>query len=166
MAWVTIAAAAVSAASALVGNMQKNSEATRQIEQFAIDMVAIDTNAAMQQEGLSAQASSLQQNVQQQSLQIEMSEAATQAEMEVAAAASGTAGQSVDIGLTSASSSAGRAQGTLQQQEKNMTNFIEQSSRDIEFAADAARSDLEVGDTKGQLLEIFGAGLQGFLAGR
>jgi len=164
--WVAMAAAAVSAAGAIVGNMQKNSEAQRQMEQYVIDMVAIDTNAGMAQEALISDVATITQTSQQRQLQVEMNEAADLANAKVSAAASGTSGQSVELTEIEIESSAGRAAGTIETQTSNFLAGIDQASRDIELSADAQRSNLEPLDTRGQLLQVFGAGLQGFLGGR
>ena len=164
--WVMMAAAAVSAAGAVVGNMQKNSEAQRHMEQYAINMAAIDTNAAMQQEALSSEAAKIQQTTQQRHIQVEQNQAANEANAQVAAAASGTAGQSVELTTIEIAASSGRAAGTIETQSGNLLEGINQASRDIELSADAQRHDIEPLDTRGQLLSVFSAGLQGFLGAR
>ena len=157
---------AISAAGAIVGNMQKNSEANRQMEQHVINMAAIDINAAMQQEALSSEAARIQQTTQQRHLQVEQNRAADEANAAVSAAASGTGGQSVELTATEIEASAGRAAGNIETQAGNLLGGIEQTSRDINISAEAQKSNLEPLDTRGQLLNVFGAGLQGFLASR
>ena len=127
---------------------------------------AIDINAAMQQEALSSEAARIQQTTQQRHLKVEQNRAADEANAQVAAAASGTGGQSVELTATEIESSAGRAAGNIETQAGNLLGGIEQASRDINISAEAQKSNLEPLDTRGQLLNVFGAGLQGFLASR
>ena len=161
-----IAAGAIKAAGALVGNMQKNSEAERQMEQYAIDMAAIDTNVAMQQEALNTQAYAIQQTTQNREMQVEQNLAVDEANAKVAAATSGTAGQSVDLTEVEVAATAGRARGTIETQAQNLFAGVDQASRDINISADAQKQNLEPPDRRGQLLQVFGAGLQGFLGAR
>lgn len=164
--WVMMATAAVGAASALVGNMQKNSALTREIQQYAVDMVAIEVQAGMQQESLIQEAAAVAVNTQQRELQVEQSAMSAEANNKVAAAVSGSAGTSVDTTAGQVGFNAGTAAGNLATQEQNQLNAIEQESRNIVFGADAATGKLDVADQRGGLLNIFNQGLSGFLMGR
>lgn len=169
MAVVTITAiagAAIGASRMIVNNRQKDSAASREVELYGRQQVTIDTNAAIQQESLVQNAATAMQTAQQASLQVEQNAMADQAATEVAAAVAGTAGQSVDLSITESEASAGRAQGAVDQREINALNQIDQASRDIAIAADAAKMDIELPNKEGDLLNVFSAGLLGFLGGR
>lgn len=166
VATTAIVGAAIAAAGALVGNMQKNSEMNRELAKYGADLAAIDANRAQAQADLSKSVSSFQQTQQSRALQIEQNLQATQAEQQVAAAASGTTGQSVEVTQNQSEAHAGLAQGNLEAQEVNAMNRFDQQSRDIELQADAARRDLDYVEPRGQLLDVFSAGLRGFLMGR
>ena len=161
-----IAGAAIKGAGAILNNSRRNQQYWYEMERYAQDMAALDTNAYMQQEALTGQVAAMKANIQQQQLAVEQNLVADQSMAEVQAATSGTGGQSVNLTQTELAASAGRAQGALDIQEKNFMGAIEQRSRDIEIQADSARRDLEVMDTRRGLLDVFTAGLQGFLMAR
>lgn len=167
MAWVAATAAAISAAGAIVNNMQQRSELTFMLEKYGADMAAADANAYREQEQLSGQASAVQQTAQQQRLLVEQNQAATQAQMEVAAAAAGVEGVSVDTTMAQTDISSAMAINAVDNQEANAMTQIEQRSRDIALNRASQDYDLDVSNAMGgALLNVFNAGLRGFLGGR
>ena len=167
MAWVAVTAAAIGAAGSIIGNMQKRSDLALVLERYGADQAAADANAYRQQEQLSGQASSVQQTAQQQRLLVQHNEAATQASLEVQAATAGVAGSSVDVQHEQASLSSAMAINSIDQQEKNAMNQLEQRSRDIALNRASQETNLDVANAmRGSLLNVFNAGLMGFLSGR
>lgn len=164
--WIAIAGAAVGAVRGILDNQAKNSEYERQIANYGIEHAAIDAQAAYDQVGLSAEARAVQENSQRTQLQVEQNLQSSQAQAEVNAAASGTAGNSVDVTEAQMEMNAGFASGTIARMEEAQLAQIDQTSRDINISAESGKRAPNPQDNRGGLLEIFGSGLQGFLMGR
>ena len=161
-----IASAAINVAGGILNNQAKDSEYERQIANYGIEHAAIDAQAAYDQIGLDAEARSVQENKQRTELQIEQNAMAAQAQAEVSAAASGTAGNSVDVTQAQIDQNAGAALGNIARMEQAQLNQIDQTSRDINISAASGKRIPDPQDNRGGLVELFGAGLQGFLMGR
>ena len=165
---VAIVTTALAVAGALAGQMRERSETVRLAKEHGKMLAGVDVSAGVQQEQLVSTAYSTLTQAKSQELTVEQNVQAVAAQKTVNAAASGTKGQSIDVGLIDADRQAAFSLAEIDVKRSNRLNQIEQASRDIEIEADLARSDFHADDasTAGRLLELFSSGVQGYLFGR
>jgi hypothetical protein len=164
---IGMAMAALGGASAILDGMEGQEQTRQAIAQHGRDQAATEVNRAIAQAALVAEASKVKQQAQQASIQTEQSAAAETAQKEVQAAAAGTAGSSVDVGINQTQFNLGTVQGGIQQQQENAMQDINQQSRDI-VVSTATQKKQVVSDNNhlAGLTGIFGAGLSGYLQSR
>jgi len=154
---------AIAAAGAVVGVVRENSAATAELQQFGRHAAAVEMKRQDRQQDLVGTAYAVAENNQMQKLMLEQSAQADAASQQVAAAASGTEGQSVDLGQIEVEAATGRAMGATEKNLQNQLRNIEAASRSVNIEADAELIDFEPRDTKGQLAGVFLSGLQGYI---
>ena len=160
-----IAAAAVAAATAVVGILNERSSSNKELQDYGKHLAAVEADRQRAQQGLVGQGAAVMEMRQQRDLTIQKNAMTSSSDAAVAAAAAGSSGQSVEMTQTQIESHAAQAQFSADKQLQNQLRNIDQASRDINFEADKEIFDYEPRSGRGDLSKVFLEGLQGYVFG-
>lgn len=139
---VFIAAAAIAAAGAIMGGMQaedaQNAANAKAGRQEGIRRATVKINTLMKQEGVTAEAGELSRVLLQNQLKASMAGDAAIAANQVAAAASGTKGKSVNVTAGSLAGQAMTLEKEVDDQYTRAVNQLNQKFRDIAMGGEAS----------------------------
>ena len=143
--------------SGVMSNRQKQIKNEQLVTANAYREASIDAEIRRQQDALSAQSREVQEVYQRNQLRIEQQGAVRAAEAQVASAAAGTKGQSVDMTQTAIQHSEGTQVGNLERQTEAQLNRIDQAFRDIAITGEASKKvlDLDTSMTGAGLANLF-----------
>lgn len=155
--------AGLNVAGGLLENRREDSQATYQAKQMGVHDANIEVQQALQQQALSAQAALVSEHAASAHLQKDMRTSTDKANAELAAATAGVEGNSVEVGEAQLDISNAQAAGAIETHKSNALRQVDQTSRDIDIAAEGQKVDFEPLDTKGRLAGTFLSGLNTLL---
>ena len=142
-----VAGAWMAASAVLAGvssNRQKNIKNQHLINANARRDASIEADMLRKQEALSGQAAEIAEVNQRNELRIEQASAVRAADAQVAAAAAGVKGTSVDMTQSAIEFNTGTKRGSLDRELQKQLKRVDQMSRDINITGEASKQVLDI----------------------